>query len=142
MALEKGRQVPEFHAILDESVEEGLLHVLGASGLQMLRNIYPLSEISTDPQKFDAALTSIFKEHGASIIEREIARRMLEKASEAEEVGGRQGRSWLPRLLLAGRSAKRVPKRERQRLLDFIEFASLRNDHSPDIALTLTARDG
>ena len=140
MALERRKAAPEFHAILDESVEEGLLHVLGASGLQMLRNIYPLSEISTDPKKFDVALTSIFKEGGASLIEREIARRMLEKASEAEESEGNSGHSWVP--ALSRKSSKRVSLKERQLLLDFISLASFPKEHQHGIALTLAAKDG
>jgi hypothetical protein len=79
---------PELGAVLERSIEEGLRHVLGESGLQLVLSLYPLKRISTDPVMFHKILRDIFNENGAVLIEREVAKTLLanignEASSEA-----------------------------------------------------------
>lgn len=114
---------PEFEAILEQSIEEGLRHILGQSGLEMVLNLYPLKRISADPVVLHEALKDIFMGSGAAIIEREVARRLLENVGNAK-AEGRRRHSWLA-AASNRRSSGGVSKREKQVLRQFLALESL-----------------
>src|SRR5271156_5036267 len=98
VALEPRRKrprQPETEAVLEKSIQEGLLHILGESGTQMVLTKCPLDQISADPEVFHGVLESIFMEQGALVIEREVAHRLLEALGSKTKVEGRSLRSWL-----------------------------------------------
>src|ERR1700688_3678668 len=74
-----GVKRPEFEAIVEQSIDEGLRNVLGESGVKMFLSNHPLDRLSADPVTLHDALKEIFMENGAAVIEREIARRLLDK---------------------------------------------------------------
>ena len=50
----------EHDAILEQSIEEVLRHILGECGLEMVLNLHPLAELSADPAGFHVFLKGIF----------------------------------------------------------------------------------
>lgn len=116
---------PEFEAFLEQSIEGGLRHVLGQSGLQMVLSQYPLDRISKDPAVFHKVLKDIFMETGAAIIEREVARRLLENVGNELEATGRSGHRWLATASSNGKGAVRVSKKEKEVLRQFLAPESL-----------------
>lgn len=135
----------EVDAILEKSVEDGLRQILGQSGLEMVRNLYPLRRISDDPAVLHEALKDIFMASGASIIEREVARRFLEAAGNEMTAEGRPRFMWLAAAASKGKSPGHVSKREKEVLRQFLTLESLarggRADGKPEptpIEITVT----
>jgi hypothetical protein len=124
---------PDFQATLEASVLEGLRYVLGESGLQMVLRMHPLPSLSSNPAEFHEAMVDIFKEGGAQIIEREIARRLLQKTAMQE---GREQphHHWFTITALGGSSRGKVSSSERRVLKRFVALASLPNDHRVESA--------
>ncbi len=120
--------VTDFQAVLDKSIEDGLRHVLGESGLQMVLRLHPLPTLSTDPARFHEAMQSIFMENGAAIIEREIARRLLQNAGR-ERTDGRAHRPWFVVADFGARPSGRASKTEKRVLRKFVALASLPHSH-------------
>ena len=87
---------PEFDAVLEKGIEDGLRHVLGESGLQLVLSLSPLKHISTDPMLFHKILRDVFMESGAVVIEREVAKALLANI-ESEDRGGRALPAFLAR---------------------------------------------
>jgi hypothetical protein len=116
---------PQFDAILGRSVEDGLRQVLGESGLQLVLSLYPLDRISGDPAVLHEALKDIFMASGAVIIEREIAKRLVERMGNQAEGEGPQSRSWLAGLAVHLRSPGGASKREKEVLRQFLALESL-----------------
>jgi len=116
---------PEFDAVLQRSVEDGLRHVLGESGLQLVLSLYPIERIATDPVALHEALKDIFMASGAAIIEREVARRLLEIVGNQANSEGRHRRSWLAAATSHEKSSGRVSKREKELLRQFLSLESL-----------------
>jgi hypothetical protein len=69
--------------VLQASIEQGMGAVLGKSGLDMITRSAPLEVLASDPRKLHEILVSIFTKKGALIIEREIARSLLDALGEA-----------------------------------------------------------
>jgi hypothetical protein len=127
-ALEPGpmshQSRPDLGTVLEESIKEGLREVLGQSGLQMVLSLQPLGHISTDPAAFHDAMTSIFMERGATIIEREIARRLLDKLGGESARDGRVHR-WRFQTSVSGADAPaRASAREKEVLRKFVNLAT------------------
>lgn len=119
------REQPEFDAILKRSVEEGLRHILGESGLQLVLSRYPLKRIADDPLVLHEALKDIFMASGAEIIEREVARRLLENVENGREEERRHRHSWLAVVASNWKSSGVASKRERDVLRQFLALESL-----------------
>ena len=115
----------EIEAILEQSIEDGLRQILGQSGLEMVLNLYPLRRISADPAVLHEALKEIFMASGASIIEREVARRFLETANSEMKAEERPRHSWFAAVASSGKSSGRVSKREKEVLRQFLALESL-----------------
>ena len=116
----------ENDAILEQSIEEGIRHILGESGLEMVLSLHPLAELSADPAGFHAFLKGIFMDDGAAIIEREIGSRLLGKVGNPRT---RDGRSFLSRLEATFSRAKSqgsASAREKDALRQFLALESLR----------------
>lgn len=111
--------------MLEKSIEDGLRQILGQSGLEMVRNLYPLRRISADPIALHEALKDIFMASGAAIIEKEIARRFLEAAGNEMKVEERSRFLWLAAGASKGRSPGRVSKMEKEVLQQFLALESL-----------------
>jgi hypothetical protein len=107
---------PEAGAVLERSIEEGLRHVLGESGLQLVLSLYPLKRISTDPVMFHKILRDVFNENGAVVIEREVATRLLANIGNETPPEAGTGTPW---------RAAQVSKREKEVLLKFLALESL-----------------
>ena len=120
---------PNFQAILEQSIREGLLHVLGPSGLQMVASLCPLERIPADPARFHEVLKSIFKEGGALIIEREIASRLLEGLGEGPDASSRPSHSWLASASSRAKAPRGASKKEREVLRQFLVLESLPRTH-------------
>jgi hypothetical protein len=86
---------------------------------------YPLKHISTDPAKFHKILREIFQESGAAIIEREVARRLLDNVGNEMIVDGNSRRSWLATASSKGKESGRVSKKEKEVLRQFLVPDSL-----------------
>jgi hypothetical protein len=135
---------PEFDAILQRSVEEGLRHVLGESGLQLVLSLYPLERISSDPAALHEALKDIFMASGAAIIEREVSRRLLESVGNEANAGARHRRSWLASVASHEKSSGQVSRREKEVLRQFLALESpARGGHAEgevgEITIEMTA---
>ncbi|HVC26815.1 MAG TPA: hypothetical protein VND40_01515 [Nitrososphaerales archaeon] len=135
---------PEFEAILEQSIENGLRNILGESGFQMVISQYPLNRISTDPAMFHKIMKDIFMESGAAIIEREVARRLLEGVGDERRARGRSHHSWLA-AASNGKASGRVSKKEKEVLRQFLALESLSEGHpakakaeAPPMDLTAT----
>jgi hypothetical protein len=121
---------PDFDAILEKSIEGGLRHVCGQSGLQLVLSLYPLKQISTDPAMFHKVLREIFQESGAVIIEREVARRLLEEVGNEMTVEGNSRRSWLATANSKGKESGRVSQKEKEVLQQFLDPESFPKVHA------------
>ena len=86
----------------------------------MVVSDHPVDRLSKDPAILHETLTSIFKEDGALIIEREIARRLLDKAGSEERAASRFSRSWLASALSHRKSAGRVSQKDKELLRGFV----------------------
>jgi hypothetical protein len=73
---------PSFDTLVIESVRSGLTFTLGDAGMMVLLKRFELNEIAQDPKRFHILLVRVFKEQGASVIEREIARELFELINE------------------------------------------------------------
>jgi hypothetical protein len=62
--------------MVKESVKQGLKFTLGASGLGVIQKRLDIETAATYPGQLHLMLTSIFQEPGASVLEREIVRRL------------------------------------------------------------------
>jgi len=120
---ERPRQ-PEFDAILEKSIEEGLRNILGQSGFQLVLSLYPLRRISADPAMFHEILSGVFQETGAALIEREVAGRLLQNVGNGMDVGGASRLSWLT-AASRRKESDRVSKREKEVLRQFLAPESL-----------------
>jgi hypothetical protein len=121
---------PDFDAILEQSIEGGLRQVCGQSGLELVLSLHPLKQISTDPVLFHKVLRDVFKMGGAEVIEREVARRLLQSVGNEITV---EGESRLSRLATAPSGRKesaRVTKKESDLLQQFLELESLPKSHA------------
>jgi hypothetical protein len=126
---------PEFDAILEKSIEEGLRDVLGESGVQMFLSRYPLNQLSTDHFRFHEAMKDIFLEKGAALIEQEIARRLLDKVGSARDGGTRSRRSRLVASKSNANAYGRASERERKVFREFVALASLPEGHPMQVEL-------
>jgi hypothetical protein len=127
---EGGHKSPEFEEVLKRSIEDGLREILGQSGLQMLLSHFPLNRLPTDPVVFHETLKGIFMENGASVIEREIARRLLDRMGGERPGEGRLHRWWLA--TAAALSAERpgeASASEKKVLRQFMTLSSLPKGH-------------
>jgi len=102
--------------MIEQSIQEGIRHVLGESGLEMLLSLRPLSHLSTDPAGFHEFLKGIFMHDGATIIETEIASRLLEKVGNGRGMEGRSFLSWLGATFSRAKSSGGVSAREKDAL--------------------------
>jgi hypothetical protein len=93
-------------------------------------SLYPLKQISTDPATFHKVLRDVFQESGAVIIEREVARRLLENVGNDLNVEGDSRRSWLATASSRGKESGRVSKKEKEVLRQFLELESLPKSHA------------
>jgi hypothetical protein len=133
--LEPGRRgqpkkQPDFDAILEQSIEGGLRHVCGQSGLELVLSLCPLKQVSIDPAVFHKVLRDVFKESGAVIIEREVARRLLQSVGDDVTVEGDSRRSWLATARSGGKESGRGSKKENDVLRQFPEPESLPKGHA------------
>jgi hypothetical protein len=70
--------------ILEESIADGLREIVGEDGYELVTRLHPLDLSAADPRKLHELLVSVFKEKGAVMIEREIARRLLDRLASEE----------------------------------------------------------
>jgi hypothetical protein len=137
--LEPGRQNSTSHtehqAIVEQSIQEGIRHILGESGLQMVLSFRPISHLSKDPAGFHEFLKGIFRDDGAAIIETEIARRLLEKVGSGRGREGRSFLSWLGATLSRAKSSGGVSSREKDALGQFLALESVRKSSSAETKL-------
>jgi hypothetical protein len=120
---------PEFEAVLEKSIQEGLLHILGQSGMQMVLSKCPLGQISADPEAFHDFLEAIFMEQGALMIEREVAHRLLDALGSETKVEGSWRRSWLAIGTSHGKTSGRVSKDQKEVLRQFLALEALPMGH-------------
>jgi len=116
----------EHDAILEQSIEEGIRHILGESGLEMVLSLHPLAELSADPAGFHAFLKGIFMDDGAAIIEGEIGNRLLGKVGNRRVRDGRSFLSWLEATFSRAKSQGSASAREKDALRQFLALESLR----------------
>jgi hypothetical protein len=79
---------------------------------------------------FHKVLRDVFQESGAVIIEREVARRLLESVGNDMTVEGDSRRSWLATASPRGNESSRVSKKEKEVLRQFLVLESLPKSHS------------
>jgi hypothetical protein len=96
----------------------------------LVLSLYPLKQISTDPARFHKILREVFQESGAVIIEREVARRLLESVGNEMTAEGSSRRSWLATASSKGRDSGRVSKKEKEVLRQFLEPESFPTGHA------------
>lgn len=125
---------PEFEEMLEQSVEEGVGAILGQSGLQMLLRLCPLDRLASDPMAFHEVLKGIFMQSGAVVIEREVARRLLDRVAKARPVSGRVHRWWLTGAISSAGGAGRTSAGERRVLEQYAALAALPAGHSSQVA--------
>ncbi len=90
----------------------------------MVLSIHPLDELSKDPVAFHEALTWIFMDSGAAIIEREIARKLLDRMGENPI--GKNSHLWSFTIPEShSKSSQRVSEAEKKVLRQFLALASL-----------------
>jgi hypothetical protein len=70
--------------ILEECIADGLREVAGEDGYELVSKLHPLDLAAADPRKLHELLVSVFKEKGAVVIEREIAKRLLDRLAGDE----------------------------------------------------------
>jgi len=125
----------EHEAILEQSIEEGIRHILGESGLEMVLSLHPLTELSTDAVGFHEFLRGIFMDDGAAIIEREIASLLLGKLGDARRSEGGAFLSWLGSAFSRAKSPRGTSARERDALRQFLALESLRGDREEKLGV-------
>jgi hypothetical protein len=118
--------------MIEQSIQEGIRHVLGENGLEMLLSLRPLSRLSTDPAGFHEFLKGIFMHDGATIIETEIANRLLEKVGNGRGKEGRSFLSWLGATFSRAKSSGGVSAREKDALGQFLALESVRTSRSAE----------
>lgn len=64
---------------MEECIGEGLRRVAGEDGLELVAKLHPIDLAAADPRKLHEILVSVFAEKGAVVIEREIARCLLDR---------------------------------------------------------------
>jgi hypothetical protein len=74
MSMQSPRLV--FDSMVKESVRQGLSYTLGTNGYDVIQRRLNLEASVNQPGKLHNALVSIFQEPGASVLEREIIRRL------------------------------------------------------------------
>jgi len=116
---------PDFGAVLERSIEEGLRDVLGESGFQLVLSLYPLKQISTDPVMLHKILRDVFNENGAMVIEQEVATRLLANVGSKTPSGAGNGVLRRAAPGSKGRASPQVSKREKDVLLRFLALESL-----------------
>jgi hypothetical protein len=79
---------------------------------------------------FHKVLRDVFQEPGAVIIEREVARRLLESVGNDKTVEGAYRRSWLAAASSNGKESGRVSKKEKEMLRGFLELESTPKGHA------------
>jgi len=121
---------PEFEAILEKSIEEGLRNILGQSGLQLVLSLRPLKRISSDPALFHEVLRDVFQERGAALIEREVAGRLLKNIGNEMNVGRASRGSWLTPAGSWEKQSDWVSKKEKEVLRQFLALESLTEDRT------------
>ena len=129
---------PEFELMLEQSMEEGVREVLGQSGLLMVISNCPLHRLSTDPVVFHQVLKGIFMENGAAIIEREIARRLLDKVGNERAPTGRFHGGWLSAASLGSKGPRRASARDKKVLRQFVALATLPQGRRTGVQLGAT----
>lgn len=77
--------------ILESSISRGLREVVGPAGLKLVSMELPVEKAAEDPRKFHEVLVSIFMPRGALLIEREIARRLLDRLGKMDGNPGTEG---------------------------------------------------
>jgi len=70
--------------ILEECIADGLREVAGEDGHELVSKLFPLDLAAADPRKLHEVLVSVFKEKGAVVIEREVAKRLLDRLAGEE----------------------------------------------------------
>src|SRR5579863_787724 len=70
--------------ILEECIADGLREVTGEAGYGLVSKLHPLDAAAADPRKLHEVLVSVFKEQGAVVIEREIAKQLLDRLAGGE----------------------------------------------------------
>ena len=119
----------EFEQKVEQSIEEGLREILGQSGLQMVLSHHPLKRLSADPEALHEVLQKIFMDNGALIIEREVARRLLDKVGKERAGEGRLHRWWLPTAASGSKGPGRASASEKRVLRQFVALATLPQGH-------------
>ncbi|MDA4115553.1 MAG: hypothetical protein OK442_03225 [Thaumarchaeota archaeon] len=132
---------PEFGTAFERSIEEGLRHVLGESGLQLVLSLYPLGQISTDPVMLHKILRDVFNENGAAVIEREVATRLLANIGNETAPKAGHGGPWRAAPSPKGKASPQVSKREKDVLLKFLALKSLPRGGSGNSRLELSPID-
>ena len=132
MALARGGEKEGGQRVIEECIEQGLLQVLGESGLQMVLRFCPMATAAVNPARLDQELKKVFMDEGAAVIMREIATRLLEKVSQddAEKhsahfptFGYNKG-SWFPTRGYGSANSARLSKSQRKTIDAFVALAS------------------
>lgn len=95
----------------------------------MVLSQHPLTELSADPLRFHEALKGIFLENGAAVIEREIARRLLDKVGSSQDGARRSRHSWLRAARSSAKGKGAATAKERKVLRQFLALALLPKGH-------------
>ncbi len=127
-----GAKAADFQQVLNRSIEQGLRNILGESGTQMVLSVHPLDSISTDFERFHKAMRAIFKDTGAIIIEREIARILLENVGNERNRQGWWLRMWPLTSSSTGTTVGRASEKEKRLLRRFLALESIPGGHSAD----------
>lgn len=69
---------------MEECIGDGLRQVAGQDGFELVAKLHPIDLAAADPRKLHEILVSVFAEKGAVVIEREIARRLLDRLAGEE----------------------------------------------------------
>ncbi|MDG7005419.1 MAG: hypothetical protein JRM86_00605 [Nitrososphaerota archaeon] len=84
--MERGTNPTEQRAArktLEDAISESLREMLGGDGLELVSKILPMDLAAADPRRLHEVLVSVFKEKGALMVEREIAKRLLARMGDA-----------------------------------------------------------
>ncbi len=95
----------------------------------MVLSHYPLNELSTDPIAFHDFLKGIFMENGSAIIEREIARRLLDGVANGRVGRGGLHLGWLAAATSTPKGPGRALAKEKKILRQFVALATLPRGH-------------
>jgi hypothetical protein len=130
-AKPSGKRV-DFQNVLARSIEQGLRNVLGESGAQVVLSLHSLESLSSDSERFHRAITAIFLDSGAAILEREIARLLLENIGNEPDREGWWLRVWQMGGSSKGQASGRPSEKEKRILQQFLALASIPHDHPTD----------